>query len=298
MRTQKLLAVLLVLTLITSFLVSCNIEQNNNVLGDGIQSSNGHTEDAEKSTAGDEDVDPPKNDGDNADTDGNGNGNVGDGSQNDPDKNDPDKNDPDKNDTPAIDRDAHTDENSDGKCDDCGISVLVALDFYAINDLHGKFADTDSNVGVDELTTYLRSAYKTDDNVLILSSGDMWQGSFESNATKGMILTDWMNDLDFVSMTLGNHEYDWGEEYVEANEAAAEFPFLAINIYERSTNERVDYCEPSVVIERGGMRIGIIGAMGNCYSSIASDKVEDIYFKTGSQLTSLVKAEADRLRQE
>ncbi len=223
------------------------------------------------------------------------------------DKNDPDgsdggenndgsQNDQKPDDTPVIDRDAHTDENSDGKCDDCGISVLIAFDFYAINDLHGKFADTDSNVGVDELTTYLRSAYKTDDNVLILSSGDMWQGSFESNATRGMILTDWMNDLDFVSMTLGNHEYDWGEEYIEANEEAAEFPFLAINIYERSTNTRVDYCEASVLVERGGMKIGIIGAVGNCYSSISSDKVEDIYFKTGSELTSLVKAESERLR--
>ena len=196
----------------------------------------------------------------------------------------------------VIDHDAHTDENSDGKCDDCGISVLISFDFYAINDLHGKFADTDSNVGVDELTTYLKSTYKSDENPIFLSSGDMWQGSFESNATRGMILTDWMNELDFVSMTLGNHEYDWGEEYIEANEDAAEFPFLAINIYERSTNERVDYCEPSILIDRGGMKIGIIGAIGDCYSSISSDKVEDIYFKTGSALTSLVKAESDRLR--
>lgn len=196
----------------------------------------------------------------------------------------------------TVDCDAHTDDNSDGKCDGCGISVLISFDFYAINDLHGKFADTDSNIGVDELTTYLKSTFKSDENPIFLSSGDMWQGSFESNATRGMILTDWMNELDFVSMTLGNHEYDWGEEYIEANEDAAEFPFLAINIYERGTNERVDYCEPSVLIERGEMKIGIIGAIGDCYSSIASDKVEDVYFKTGSQLTSLVKEESDRLR--
>lgn len=192
--------------------------------------------------------------------------------------------------------DAHTDDDSDGKCDACGISVLISFDFYAINDLHGKFADTDSNIGVDELTTYLKSTSKSDENPIFLSSGDMWQGSFESNATQGMILTDWMNELDFVSMTLGNHEYDWGEECIEANGDEAEFPFLAINIYERDTNERVDYCEPSVLIERGGMKIGIIGAIGDCYSSISSDKVGDVYFKTGSQLTSLVKAEADRLR--
>lgn len=197
-----------------------------------------------------------------------------------------------------IDRDAHTDEDNDGSCDDCGISVIITFDFYALNDLHGKFDDTDSQGGVDELSTYLANAYNTDDNVILLSSGDMWQGSFESNSTKGLIITDWMNELDFVSMTLGNHEYDWGEESIKANVALAEFPFLAINIYERDTNERVDYVQSSVLVERGGMKIGIIGAIGDCYSSISGDKVEDVYFKTGAALTELVKAESEKLRAE
>lgn len=200
--------------------------------------------------------------------------------------------------SPPVDRDAHTDEDNDGKCDDCGISVIITFDFYAINDLHGKFDDTDTQGGVDELSTYLEGAYRTDENVILLASGDMWQGSFESNATKGLIITDWMNELDFVSMTLGNHEYDWGEEYIEENAELAEFPFLAINIYERETNERVDYVQSSVLIERGGMKIGIIGAIGDCYSSISGDKVEDVYFKTGSALTELVKAESEKLRAE
>jgi 2',3'-cyclic-nucleotide 2'-phosphodiesterase (5'-nucleotidase family) len=113
-----------------------------------------------------------------------------------------------------------------------------------------------------------------------------------------MIITDWMNDLDFVSMTLGNHEYDWGEEYIEKNAEAAEFPFLAINVYEKETGERVDYCRSSVLIERDGMKIGIIGAIGDCYSSISGEMVEDIYFKTGSELTALVKAESEKLRAE
>ena len=190
----------------------------------------------------------------------------------------------------------HEDANDDGKCDICKGSVIVSIDFYAINDLHGKFADTDSNIGVDELTTYLKAMAEIDDNVVFLSSGDMWQGSSESNLTKGMIITEWMNHLDFASMTLGNHEYDWGEEFIEANSEIAVFPFLAINIFDIDDNERVDYCSPSVVIERGGIRIGIIGAVGDCYSSISGEKTEGIYFKTGSELTSLVKAESERLR--
>ena len=192
----------------------------------------------------------------------------------------------------------HTDANGDTVCDGCHLSVLVELDFYVINDLHGKLTDSGNQPGVEELTTYLKDAYKNDENVFLLSSGDMWQGGSESNLTKGLIVTDWMNELDFVSMTLGNHEFDWGESFIESNREAAEFPFLAINIYDKETNERVDYADASVIVEEGGVSIGIISAIGDCYSSIAPDKVENVYFKTGSELTELVIAESERLRAE
>ena len=191
----------------------------------------------------------------------------------------------------------HKDGDENGVCDDCQQSVVTTLDFIAVNDLHGKFADSDTNEGVDELSTYIKQMRAENENTVVLASGDMWQGSSESNLTKGNIITEWMNELDFVSLTLGNHEYDWGEEYIAQNLEIAEFPVLAINVYENDTNERADYCKPSVTIERNGAKIGIIGAVGDCYSSISADKVEDVYFKTGSSLTSLVKAEANRLRE-
>lgn len=193
---------------------------------------------------------------------------------------------------------SHADANYNGACDYCGESVLTTLDLYVINDLHGKLADGENHPGVDELTTYLKNAALTDDNVILLSAGDMWQGSSESNLTGGLIMTDWMNFLGFAAMTLGNHEFDWGEEAIEVNAAAAEFPFLAINIYDRTTNTLVDYCDSSVVVEFEGIQVGIIGAIGDCYSSIAQDKVADVYFKTGRELTALVKAESERLRSE
>ena len=107
-----------------------------------------------------------------------------------------------------------------------------------------------------------------------------------------------MNDLGFDAMALGNHEFDWGQEAIKTNVALAEFPILAINIYDNATGQRVDYCQPSVMIERGGVQIGIIGAIGDCYSSISSDKTTGINFKVGSALTSLVKAESEKLREE
>ncbi len=197
---------------------------------------------------------------------------------------------------PVLDENcAHRDADSDNYCDNCRGFALVELDLLALNDLHGKFLDSSIQPGVDELTTYLLSFGP---DALLLSSGDMWQGSSESNLTQGKLMTDWMNSLDFAAMTLGNHEFDWGEDAIRANQALADFPFLAINIYDRTTNTQVSYCQSSVLVEREGVTIGIIGAIGDCYSSISGDKTEGIYFKTGYELTELVKEESTRLRSQ
>lgn len=192
----------------------------------------------------------------------------------------------------------HTDADNNGLCDRCSDSVLAIVDFYAINDLHGKIADGVGNPGVDELTTYLKNAKATDDHVILLSAGDMWQGSSESNLTHGNLMTEWMNELDFAAMALGNHEYDWGADAIVENAELAEFPILAINVYSRDTNEQVEYCKSSVMVDCGEVQVGIIGAVGDCYSSISADKTGNIYFKTGTQLTNLVKEESEKLRGE
>lgn len=178
-----------------------------------------------------------------------------------------------------------------------GESPLVGLDIYAINDLHGKLTDTDAQPGVDELSGYLRQAQQNG-NTLLLATGDMWQGAAESNLTGGRIVTEWMNELGFAAMTMGGHEYDWGEEQIRQNRELAKFPFLAINIYDRQTDQPVEYCQSSVVIDVDGVQVGIIGAIGNCYYSIATEHTRDVYFKVGEELTALVKAEADKLRNE
>ena len=192
----------------------------------------------------------------------------------------------------------HIDGSNNGYCDRCNAFLLVIVDFYSLNDIHGKLSDADTHPGLDELSTYLTDARKGNDHTILLSAGDMWQGSPESNLTQGLIMTDWMNEMDFAAMVLGNHEYDWGEASIEANYKQADFPLLAINIYDRETNLRVSYCQSAAVVDLGAIQIGIIGAMGDCYSSISADKTQDVYFKTGDDLTELVKAESQRLRSD
>ncbi len=185
-----------------------------------------------------------------------------------------------------------------GGCDfGGGNDAVVELSFYAVNDLHGKFLDSDDQPGVDEFSTYIKSRYSDPDREeILLSSGDMWQGTVESSTTKGELMTKWMNNLGFVSMTLGNHEYDWGSAVLTPNSELANFPFLAINVTDGGTMPA--YCQPSVTVEKKGVKVGIIGAIGDCLSSISGEFQEGLNFTTGNALTQIVKEEATRLREE
>ena len=198
---------------------------------------------------------------------------------------------------PDCDSDIHIDLDHNNYCDECNKYLIVFIDFYVFNDLHGKFCDTADQPGVDEFGSFIEDMSSNDDNIVLLSSGDMWQGSAESILSDGGIIVEWMNLLGFEAMTLGNHEFDWGEEAIRNNLERAEFPFLAINIYDNSTGKLADYCTPSIMIEREGIQIGVIGAIGDCYSSISADMVEGVNFKVGAMLEALIEAESVKLRE-
>ena len=106
----------------------------------------------------------------------------------------------------------HKDDNVNGLCDRCNRSVVTTFDFYSINDLHGKLSDGDNHPGVDELTTFLKNARNSDDNVILLSAGDMWQGTAESNLTGGLIMTDAIRTeiTDFLVSNRMQTAYDEG----------------------------------------------------------------------------------------
>ena len=174
----------------------------------------------------------------------------------------------------------------------------VSFDVFAFNDTHGNVKDTyGEGIGISKTATAIKELSQGK-NTVLLSQGDMWQGSIESNYTRGKLVTDWMNYMGFESMTVGNHEYDWGAEVIEQNVALADFQMLGINVLDRYSDEPVDYLKPSTTFTRGNAKIGVIGAIGNCLSSISSSKVKEIYFARGDALSNLVKAESTRLRNE
>ena len=180
---------------------------------------------------------------------------------------------------------------------------FVTLDFYGFNDTHGNVVDTSLGVGIAKTSTFMKQK-TANQNALLISSGDMWQGSLESNSNRGELMTQWMEYLNFTSMTIGNHEFDWGTNSIKNISEKYNLPILGINTIDKTTGQRADYVTPSTVVERGGVKVGIIGAIGNCYGSISYSQVMDVEFvldragQSTQPLTDLIKAESTRLRNE
>lgn len=173
--------------------------------------------------------------------------------------------------------------------------------FYAINDFHGSVLENSTSYyegGLAKVGGKLKALKAADpDHTFIISSGDMWQGSLESNSNYGALVTEVMNNIGFDSMTLGNHEFDYGQSYIQTNRKAANFPFLAGNIrtYSNGTMGAAwEGSDISTVISRGGIKVGIVGMIGQGQTtSITSKNVADLYFDDPQ---SYAETEATRLR--
>jgi 2',3'-cyclic-nucleotide 2'-phosphodiesterase (5'-nucleotidase family) len=93
---------------------------------------------------------------------------------------------------------------------------------------------------------------------LLLSAGDMFQGTPVSNLFKGRSVTDVMNYLKFDAMAIGNHEFDWGMDVLQHLTASSRFPYLSANI----KDERGRYLpgvKPYIIVERKNVKIAVIG---------------------------------------
>jgi 2',3'-cyclic-nucleotide 2'-phosphodiesterase (5'-nucleotidase family) len=172
----------------------------------------------------------------------------------------------------------------------------VTIDFYNLNDFHGAVEHNPSSgeLGIALLGGYFEDRLAANPQSVFISSGDMWQGSADSNITKGRLVVDAMNDIGFSGMAIGNHEFDWTDQAIIANVANMNFPLLGINVIDKRTNQRASFVEPYTMINRGGVNIGLIGTIGaNLESSILASAVANYSF---IPYTNLVRDASQFLR--
>lgn len=172
--------------------------------------------------------------------------------------------------------------------------IIDHLNIYYLNDLHGaiEYDSLNDQIGLTRIGNYLNIQQSVaPDNTIILAGGDMLQGSALSNYYMGLSTIELMNLMHFDAFTLGNHEFDWGLETVTAyfdgddSNGEADFPLLSANTYYKDTTTNPDYIDPYTIIERGDLKIGIIGTMGyNLEYSIAASRINPYEFGSPSDI--------------
>ncbi len=92
-----------------------------------------------------------------------------------------------------------------------------------------------------------------------LDAGDEMQGTLLSNFFYGRPAIAALNAFGIDAAAIGNHEFDWSVDTLRARMAGARYRFLAANITDSAGTARSDWAEPWTVIERGRLKIAVIG---------------------------------------
>ena len=146
------------------------------------------------------------------------------------------------------------------------------------NDTHSHLDPLrDGRGGVVERAAYIDRARKDYGRrkVLLLHAGDFNQGTSYFTLLNGDLEVSLVNALKYDCITLGNHEFDNGIEDLARRLKTVKCPVVCCN-YDFSPFELGDYITPYTIIRRGGMKIGIVGALCDISSVVArtiSDRI-------------------------
>ncbi|NMB10793.1 MAG: bifunctional metallophosphatase/5'-nucleotidase [Firmicutes bacterium] len=94
-------------------------------------------------------------------------------------------------------------------------------------------------------------------NVLLLDAGDAWHGTNIANMFEGRSVVEVMNLMVYDAMTLGNHDFNYGQMALAERQQEAVFPVLAANVLKETTGEPIGFS--AVVKSVGNLKVGIIG---------------------------------------
>lgn len=170
----------------------------------------------------------------------------------------------------------------------------VSMDLYilATSDVHGYIMPTDyladnphTNFGLAKAAAVINAVRKEQDHVIYIDNGDLIQGSAlaqylalnrPENGPRDIITC--LNDMACDAAVIGNHEFNYGRDYLKKGIATADFPVLAANVIEQSTGKPT--FQPYAIIEKDDLRIGILGLVTECVPSWEKpENIQGLYFE-------------------
>ncbi len=113
--------------------------------------------------------------------------------------------------------------------------------------------------GIPYLATLIKQTREAHDVSFLFDAGDIFTGAL-SKKSLGKLPFDLYSTMGYDVITLGNHEFEYGWEVLSETMYRASFPVLNANIiYEDSGRT---FSRPYAIVERDGVRIGVVGVMG------------------------------------
>ncbi|GAB4282011.1 MAG: bifunctional metallophosphatase/5'-nucleotidase [Candidatus Rifleibacteriota bacterium] len=136
------------------------------------------------------------------------------------------------------------------------------------SDIHAHLLEFETDPGkllggYARIKAYKDAVEKEGRQVLMLSSGDIFQGTFFYKFFQGIPDVIFMNRTGYSAMTLGNHEFDGGQAALAEAISYAKFPVLAANIKFKKLPELQSKLRPWTIVEIGGkeepVKVAMIG---------------------------------------
>src|SRR5918994_1881862 len=164
---------------------------------------------------------------------------------------------------------------------DYTLNILHINDWHSRIESNNKFESTCSAEeegkgecigGAARLVTAIADRRKAleGQNVLLLNGGDNFQGSLFYTTFKGAVEAEFLNLMKFDAMTVGNHEFDDGEDALAPFLDVIKFSVLSANVNANAQSKVGDRIKPSITLDVGGQKIGIVGAVTTDTPEVAS----------------------------
>ncbi|MDE2793640.1 MAG: metallophosphatase [Gemmatimonadota bacterium] len=112
--------------------------------------------------------------------------------------------------------------------------------------------------GAARRATLIRRVREANEHVLLVDSGDIFQGTPYFNFFGGELEFRTMTAMGYDVATLGNHDFDNGVDGLVAMLPEAGFQFVSAN-YDVSGSALAGHVEPYTIREFGGVSVGIFG---------------------------------------